>query len=156
MNKLKFNVFDTIIIILAISALLGSAFYTYSRQISMMFVKSTDAVITLTMQAPNKVFADTISDDNYLYLAKEDSKLGSILSIVNRRNSKEVLMDDGSIETVYTDDSYTVIIRISTKIKENDKGMFVNSNTFIAKGKILNVMTKIGNVECTVEKIETE
>ena len=154
MNKLKFNVLDTIIILLVVAALLGSAVYTYSRQISMMFVKSTDAVITVSMQAAEIVLSEELSDDDILYISGEESKLGSILTVINRRNSENFVNENGEKETRLSDTSYTVTMKVKSRVKETEKGLFVNSRVFVGPGKKIDLDTKMGIITCRVENIE--
>ena len=154
MNRQKFNVFDTIIILLAVAAIFGSAVYTYSRQISMMFIKSTDAVITVSMQATGVVLSEDLSDDDVLYISGEESKLGTVLAVINRRNPEQIATASGEIETRFSDTSYTVTMKIKSRVKETEKGIFVNSRVFVAPGKKIDLDTKKGVITCRVENVE--
>ncbi len=153
MNKPRFNVLDTAIIFFMIAAALIAIIFTFSKPLSLMTSPVKDAIITFTVQSNIKNTSEEINSGKYLICSDTGERIGKILSVVNRKNLNPDAPATASLSEMFYDDSYTVIIRVKARVRQTEKGLFLNSTKHIALGQKINIKTDFGHLNSVIEII---
>lgn len=155
LNKLKLNflnALDIALIVIAISVLIATLFKIYNRQIFMLFDKTSNAKITLSI-ATDIYDSSDFKVGEKVFFSDFDEFAGTIISVKDIKEKRYTAINQ-TLMLDYTGRNVGVLIEINSKIKENQSKKYINSSVFLSRGSKYNLHTKsVPTFECLVEDI---
>ena len=147
-----FNTLDIVIIVVVVSILIAAFFGINSKRVYMLFDKSHDAVISMSV-SDGDITMEDFKVGEKIYFYDSDESIGTIVSV---KNIKEKMYSaiNGTLMYDYTDNTIGVLIEIKTKIKVNESKKFINSSVFTTPGTKFTLYTEdVSPFECVVDDV---
>lgn len=155
LKKLKnnfFNTLDIVIIVVVVSILIAAFFGINSKRIYMLFDRTYDSVVTVSV-SDSTINSDDFKVGEKIYFYDSDESVGTIVSV---KNIKEKMYSaiNGTLMYDYTDKNVGVLIEIETGIKVNQSKKYINSSVFTTHGtKFILYTDNVAPFECVVDNV---
>ena len=164
-SRVRFNVLDAFIIILVIAAVVG----VYFRYSILDFLKSDmnseKYVITYSIDDIRYTTPSYFHVDDKVYFASNGELFGTLISESENQGvlsimpaSKEFVASNGDVKNVFYPNSESRVTGKGRLVCEgsynDDGGFFVDGETYVAAGQIIDVKTETVSVQMRVLSIE--
>lgn len=154
-RNLKFNVLDSAIIILLVLFLLGSFANAQLKSMKIFRGKEKNVVVSVEVIDKSKQLSESLKVGEKVYLADSGKCIGTITAVVDKSN-KNYVPEGDKFNIVFTDDLYRVLIKFDATVYENENGLFLKGNRFVASGAVLDLKTPRAVFSGTVSDIKSE
>ena len=142
MKKIKFNIFDIIVVFSVILIIVTSVLRMININKTPDIIKDRKVTYTFAIHNEHEIYKDLIKQGDNIYIYPKNIFCGKVLDINYNYVNEIVIYPDDSAKSHQNPSKVNINLKVETYADTAENGFFVSDNTFLVQGSVFDINTK--------------
>lgn len=142
MKKIKFNIFDIIILFSVILIIATSVFRIININKTPDILNDRKVTYTFAIHNEDETYKDLIKQGDNVYIYPENVFCGKVLDINYNYVDEIVIYPDGSAKSHQNPSKVNIYLTVETYVDMTENGFYLSDNKFLVQGYVFDINTK--------------